>query len=124
MARLRVPVAAHLIDRHRGLRAMLFHEDVGEATRLLDLLKKRGHSATIYHSRIAGPLRRDNLRLYRKGVFDVLVSCRALDEGINIPETQLAIIASATASERQRVQRLGRVLRPASGKTHALIYTL
>ncbi len=124
MARLRVPVAARLIDSHRGARAMVFHEDVDQATKLLDLLKQRGHSATIYHSRIAAPLRRDNLRLYRKGVFDVLVSCRALDEGINIPETQLAIIASATASVRQRVQRLGRVLRPSKGKSHATIYTL
>ncbi|MFL9828937.1 DEAD/DEAH box helicase, partial [Rhodoplanes sp. SY1] len=94
MARLRVPVAAKLIDTHRGARAMVFHESVEEATRLLLFLKERGHSATIYHSRIAAPLRRDNLRLYRKGVFDVLVSCRALDEGINIPETQLAVIAS------------------------------
>jgi superfamily II DNA or RNA helicase len=124
MARLRVPIAARLIDSHRGARTMIFHEDVGEATKLLTLLKQRGHSATIYHSRIAGALRRDNLRLYRKGVFDVLVSCRALDEGINIPETQLAVIASATASIRQRVQRLGRVLRPAPGKSHATIYTL
>ena len=85
---------------------------------------KRGHSATIYHSQVGPSVRRDNLRLFRQGVFDVLVDCRALDEGINIPETQVAIIAAATASERQRIQRLGRVLRPAPGKDAALIYTL
>lgn len=124
MARMRVPVSAKLVDDHRGARAMIFHEDIGEAERLTRILKERGHSVTIYHSQIAAPVRRDNLRLYRKGVFDVLVSCRALDEGINIPETQLAVIASATASTRQRIQRLGRVLRPAKGKSHATIYTL
>jgi superfamily II DNA or RNA helicase len=57
-------------------------------------------------------------------VFDVLVSCKALDEGMNVPEAAVAIIASSTASHRQRIQRLGRVLRPAPGKDHALIYTL
>lgn len=124
LARLRVPVAARILDEHRGFRAMVFHEDIGEASRLLELLRERGHSATIYHSRISVAVRRDNLRLYRRGVFDVLISCRALDEGINIPETQVAVIASATASMRQRVQRLGRVLRPAPGKDAALVYTL
>ena len=123
-ARLRVPVAARILAEHRGLRVMVFHEDIGEATRLLGLLLERGHSATIYHSRMNDAVRRDNLRLYRRGVFDILISCRALDEGINIPETQVAIIASGTASTRQRIQRLGRVLRPAPGKTAAVVYTL
>jgi superfamily II DNA or RNA helicase len=124
MARMRVPVAAKLVDDYRGVRAMIFHEDIAEAERLAYLLKERGHSVAVYHSQIAAPVRRDNLRLYRRGAFDVLVSCRALDEGINIPETQLAVIVSATASTRQRIQRLGRVLRPAKGKSHATIYTL
>ena len=69
-------------------------------------------------------IRRDNLRLYRQGIFDVLVSCRALDEGMNVPETAVAIVASSTASYRQRIQRLGRVLRPAPGKRMASIYTI
>jgi superfamily II DNA or RNA helicase len=124
LASMRVPVAVHLMESHRGVRAMIFHEDIKDAERLTRLLVQRGHSATIYHSGISPSVRRDNLRLYRRGVFDVLVSCRALDEGINVPETCVAIIASATASTRQRVQRLGRVLRPAPGKDSAVIYTL
>jgi superfamily II DNA or RNA helicase len=109
---------------HMGTRTIIFHESIDEAERLLQYLGGRGHSATIYHSNISSAIRRDNLRLYRRGVFDVLVTCRALDEGINIPETRIAIIASATASVRQRIQRLGRVLRPAPGKSSSLIYTL
>lgn len=57
-------------------------------------------------------------------MFDVLVSCRALDEGTNVPETVVAVIASSTSSQRQRIQRLGRVLRPSDGKTVASVYTL
>ena len=40
------------------------------------------------------------------------------------PETNIGIIASSTASKRQRIQRLGRMLRPAPGKKHATVYTL
>ena len=84
----------------------------------------RRFSATIYHSQIGAELRRDNLRLYRRGVFNVLVTCRALDEGMNVPETDVAVVASSTRSVRQRIQRLGRVLRPAPGKPKARIYTI
>lgn len=123
-ARMRIPVAARIADEHRGTRTIIFHERVTAATTLCAILKKRNHNACLYHSKIAPNWRRDNLRLFRQGVFDVLVSCRALDEGMNVPETAVAVIASSTASQRQRIQRLGRVLRPARGKTKATVYTL
>jgi superfamily II DNA or RNA helicase len=72
------------------------------------------------------PLRAKAMMLgqYRRGQIDALVTCRALDEGFNVPETEVGIIAASTATQRQRIQRLGRVVRPAKGKTGALIYTL
>ena len=123
-AKMRLPVAAKLVDRNRGKRMIIFHERVESANTLFKVLEERGHSVTIYHSGVGPEIRRNNLQLYRKGVFDVLVCCRALDEGINVPETTIAVIASSTASIRQRIQRLGRVLRPAPGKSGASIYTL
>src|SRR5256885_8272885 len=42
-----------------------------------------------------------------------------LFRSLNIPEARVAVVASATASQRQRIQRLGRVLRPAIGKDSA-----
>ena len=123
-ARMRIPVAAKLVDENRGARTIVFHERVKSANILFDVLSQRNHSVCCYHTQIAPELRRDNLRLFRRGVFDVLISCRALDEGMNVPETRVAVIASSTASQRQRIQRLGRVLRPAEGKGGAIIYTL
>lgn len=123
-ATMRIPVAAAIVDQNKGKRALVFHERVKAANSLLDILLKRKHSATIYHTGVGPVIRRDNLRLYRRGIFDVLVSCRALDEGTNVPETLVAVIASSTSSQRQRIQRLGRVLRPSDGKTVASVYTL
>lgn len=120
----RVPVAVWLADLHRGERTVVFHEEIAAAQEIYHLLLEHGHSATIYHSKVPEHVRRDNLRLFRRGVFQVLVSCRALDEGVNVPETQVGIIASSSASARQRIQRLGRVLRPASGKESATVFTL
>lgn len=123
-ATMRIPVAVHLVEQRRSERAIIFHERRDAADRILALLRERGHSATIYHAGIGGAIRRENLRLFRRGVHDVLVCCRALDEGMNVPETSVAVVASSTASQRQRIQRLGRILRPAKGKDSATVYTL
>ncbi len=123
-ATMRIPIAAKLIENHRGERAIVFHERTSAANKIADILKERRHSVALYHSGMAPAIRRENLRLFRKGVFDILVCCRALDEGMNVPETSVAVIASSTASHRQRIQRLGRILRPAKGKTGATVYTI
>lgn len=124
MASMRVPLAIRLCEQHKGARCLIFHEDIRAAQAICRNLIARNHAATMYHSKIGGPRRRDNLRMFKKGIFDVLVCCRALDEGLNIPEVEIAIIASSTSSVRQRIQRLGRVLRPHADKEKATIYTL
>ena len=121
---MRIPAAIKLADRERGARTLVFHERVDAANQIAEALRQRHLNVALYHTGIGPSLRRNNLKLFRRGVFDVLVSCRALDEGFNVPETSVAIIAASTASERQRIQRLGRVLRPAPGKNSATIYTL
>ena len=124
LATMRGPLSIRLCEQHKGARTLIFHEDIGAAQTIYTNLIARNHAATMYQSRIAGPRRRENLRMFRKGIFDVLVCCRALDEGLNIPEVQVAIIASSTSSTRQRIQRLGRVLRPHVSKEKASVYTL
>ncbi|MFZ3101731.1 MAG: DEAD/DEAH box helicase [Desulfitobacteriaceae bacterium] len=68
-----------------------------------------------YHSEMDERIRKDILRKYQDGQIRILVSCRALDEGLNVPATDIGIIASSTSTNRQRIQRLGRILRQ-SGK--------
>jgi superfamily II DNA or RNA helicase len=121
---MRIPATLAVVDRWRGHRCLVFHEDIASANRIAELLRERKHSVAVYHTGIGDSTRRENLRLFRRGLFDVLVACRALDEGLNIPEVTVAVIAAATSSERQRIQRLGRVLRPMPGKSHATVVSL
>lgn len=123
-ARMRIPAAVKLVESVGGQRSIVFHERTDAADEIQRILVRRGITSVIYHTGIGPALRRDNLRLFRKGMFQVLVCCRALDEGLNVPEASVAVIASSTASARQRIQRLGRVLRPAPGKDRATVYTI
>ena len=123
-ARLRIPASVALLDRLRSARTLIFHEEILSAEIIARLLVERGHSVGTYHSHLGASIRRDNLRNFREGLLDVLVACRALDEGVDVPDAQCAVIASASASRRQRIQRLGRVLRTSRDKQLATVYTI
>jgi superfamily II DNA or RNA helicase len=120
----RVPWAVKLALSHRGERIIVFHERVQSLNRIASVLQQQGQNVVTYHSGLSDAHRRDNLRLFRSGAVNLLVTCRALDEGTNVPEANVAIIAHSTSSTRQRIQRLGRVLRPAKNKEFATVYTL
>lgn len=120
----RVEIALKLVAAHKGRRILVFHEDI-EACEVMDhVMQANGVRSGVYHSKLALRLRADILKRYRAGDLDVLVTCRALDEGFNVPETEIGIIAASTATRRQRIQRLGRILRPSSDKSEAIVYTL
>ena len=121
---LRIPWAVKLAMEHKNEGVIIFHERVDSVRRIGDLLSQMEQNVVSYHSDMSESHRRDNLRLFRRGIVDMLVTCRALDEGANVPEASVAVIARSTRSTRQRIQRLGRVLRPAPGKSHAVVYTL
>ncbi len=59
---------------------------------------------------------------FREGALDTLVVSRVGDEGIDLPDASLAIVASGLGgSRRQGTQRAGRTMRPAG---RALMYVL
>lgn len=121
---MRIPLTVALMNDYRGQRTLIFHEEIASARRICKLLEQNEHSVAAYHSKIGASTRLENLQLFKRGIYDILVCCRALDEGINVPEANVALIAASTASRRQRIQRLGRVLRPTDGKAQALVITL
>jgi superfamily II DNA or RNA helicase len=123
-AAMRIPAAIKIVENFRRVKAILFHEQIFAANAITQFLRDRGHRVAAYHSGIGSHLRQDNLRMFRRGEIDVLVTCRALDEGINVPDASLAVVVASTSSTRQRIQRLGRVLRPSAGKEKADIFTI
>jgi superfamily II DNA or RNA helicase len=64
------------------------------------------------------------IKLFKRGEIDVLTSMKCLDEGVDIPRTEVAIFCSSTGNPRQFIQRRGRVLRDHGDKTFATVYDL
>ena len=64
------------------------------------------------------------LEQFAEGEIDVLTSMKCLDEGVDVPRSELAIFCASTGNSRQFVQRRGRILRKHSDKQFASIHDL
>ncbi|HLO84214.1 MAG TPA: DNA phosphorothioation system restriction enzyme [Nostocaceae cyanobacterium] len=61
---------------------------------------------------------------FESGELQGLVAIRCLDEGVDIPAIQTAVILASSGNPRQFIQRRGRVLRPHPGKERATIFDM
>jgi superfamily II DNA or RNA helicase len=96
-------------------RILVFSESIDSIEALKKYLLERGVRAETYHSNKPENIR--DLIFKRWGVeFNVLLSCRALDEGIDVPECGIAVMIASGMSVRQLVQRKGRIMRAREGK--------
>jgi superfamily II DNA or RNA helicase len=92
-------------------RTIVFTQSIAASERACRLLTGCGLRAGVVHSSLSGPDRREALRRFAAGELDVLAAPRVLDEGIDVPAADLAVITGASRSRRQMIQRMGRVLR-------------
>ena len=61
------------------------------------------------------------LQAFNAGEFPFLVTSKVLNEGVDVPAANVAVVLSGSGSVREHVQRLGRILRRAEGK-QAILY--
>lgn len=107
-----------ILRRHRGSRALVFTADNATAYAIARELLVM----PITHEIRRGERNRA-IAGFASGECPVLVSSQVLDEGLDVPDADLAIVVGGSASPRRHVQRIGRVLRPRDGK-RAVIYEL
>lgn len=68
--------------------------------------------------------REEILKDFAEGKLDVLTSMKCLDEGVDVPRSELAIFCASTGNPRQFIQRRGRILRTHPDKRMAEIHDL
>lgn len=102
---------------------LMYCNDEGQVTQVARELRDchRTH-AFFTTARLEGEHRKTVLRDFEQGRFDFLVSIRCLDEGIDIPGAEHAAILASSKTEREFIQRRGRVLRRAPGKDRSVIH--
>ncbi|MFD1600732.1 DEAD/DEAH box helicase [Halobellus rarus] len=100
-----------LLDAHSGAKALVFVDWLEQGEALAEALDVPFVSGEMPHHR-----RQRVFDSFRDGDLDTLVISRVGDEGIDLPNAELAIVASGLGgSRRQGAQRAGRTMRPAGG---------
>ncbi len=107
-----------LLEQHRDSRVMVFVGDNETAYRVARELLIMPLTCDIRRRERASVLER-----FREGALKALVSARVLNEGIDVPDAEVAIVVAGRLGAREHVQRVGRVLRPREGK-NAIVYEL
>jgi superfamily II DNA or RNA helicase len=95
----------------QGRRTIVFNETIEQAEHVADLVREAGVSVAVDHSKMNPRDREANQTRFRGGGADCFVVVKAADEGLDVPDADQALITSGTMNPRQRIQRLGRVVR-------------
>lgn len=106
-----------IFERHGNERVLVF----SEYNALVDEMSRAFCVPQITY-RTPAEERRAILERFRAGQYSKLVTGRVLNEGVDIPDCAVAVIVSGNSTQREYIQRLGRVLRPK--ETRAILYEL
>lgn len=116
-AEAKLEVLETLLEKHRDDKVIIF----SEFNSVVDEVNRRFFVPSITYKTRADE-RKAILDRYRAGQYSKLVSGRVLNEGVDVPDANIAIVISGNATSREYIQRLGRVLRPKA--TQAMLYEL
>jgi superfamily II DNA or RNA helicase len=106
----------HLLYAHRADRAIVFTEDNATAY----AISRRFLVPVITHQTKVRE-RSAILAGLAAGTFGAVATSKVLNEGVDVPDANVAVILSGSGSVREHVQRLGRILRKREGK-RAVLY--
>jgi DNA phosphorothioation system restriction enzyme len=96
------------------------HKQLDAVVRILG--SELGYRVNSYTAEVPLEEREDLRHQFETGELQGLVAIRCLDEGVDIPATQTAVILASSTNPRQFIQRRGRILRPHPNKRRATLF--
>lgn len=125
-ARHKVPTAVDILttEYQAGDRWLVYCDDTTQLHAVIDGCLEAGLPALAFYSGMDSDRDAVIRSLAEHG--GIVVAIRCLDEGIDIPVTDHALILASSTVQREYIQRRGRVLRraPATGKVSAEVHDL
>lgn len=118
----KTPLARSVVSKNYkpGQRWLVYCDDKDQMEGVAGRLRDAGIDAYEYYSDMPGD-KAATLRHFDENG-GVVVSIRCLDEGVDIPNADHALILASSRNPREFIQRRGRVLRKAEGKALATVY--
>lgn len=107
------------ITKVRGMRALIFSEEISNLEQSMDVFQK--HGVIVHTGRDKSSDIQRTIKRFRDGEILQVACTPIFDEGLDVPNLD-AIVNFATGRSKVRtLQRIGRAMRPAPGKTRCLV---
>ncbi len=113
----KLALLVELLRRYRGSKAIVFTQYLSTAEKVYSRLLKEGFSAEMITGSTPASRRELAFKRFVEGRVNILVTTTVLDEGVTVPDAEVAVIYEGTGEARQMIQRIGRVLGYYPGKT-------
>jgi len=106
-AEKKIEEVGRLLAEHRDRKVLVF-------SRYVDVVREisRRYLIPLIVAETANEERKAVLDMFRRGEVTKLASGMTLEEGIDVPDAQVGIVISGSGSNREYLQRVGRLLRP------------
>lgn len=118
-------ITGDAVDHYRricpGVPAVAFCASIAHAQHVADQFNAAGFKAATIDGTLDREQRRDRVKALGERRIHVLTSCEIINEGFDLPIVTAAILLRPTMSVGLHLQQIGRVLRPAPGKSHSII---
>jgi DNA repair protein RadD len=108
-------------QRCAGVPAVAFGVDRGHSEKIAQAFREAGVRASHVDGETSRDERKRMIAALGTGELDVLANCGLISEGVDVPAIGAAILLRPTQSLALFLQQVGRTLRPAPGKTRAII---
>ncbi|HVX02806.1 MAG TPA: DEAD/DEAH box helicase [Nitrososphaera sp.] len=115
--------AVDIVKQHPQERIMIFSETIDSIQQLRDMLESSAIPARTIHNGVPRYEREEILDRWGSDYYPLL-SVHTLEIGYDVPQVGIAIILASAANANRVAQRIGRVVRKAEGKDHALVYVV
>lgn len=112
---------AHYRKHCNGAPAVAFCASIEHAEHVAETFRAQGFRAASIDGKMDKGLRRQRVKDFGQGQLNVLTSCDLVSEGFDVPGIVGAILLRPTQSLALFLQQVGRSLRTAPGKSHAVI---
>ena len=109
---------AAILTNHQQAKTIVFTEDNATAYEISQrfLIPCMTHQTKVKERQFI-------LQRLREGIYRAVVTSKVLNEGVDMPDASIGVILSGSASGREFIQRLGRILRRSENK-QAILYEI
>jgi superfamily II DNA or RNA helicase len=119
----KIPLADNVLSDYysKGNRWLVYCDDSDQLNSIVSSLREKMDARVLpYHTAMAGDAA-TTLRVFSDSG-GIVVAIKCLDEGVDIPAADNALILASSQNPREFIQRRGRVLRTSKNKSYANIH--